>query len=236
MNLVHRYVTVSISLFSALLVAVFSTAAAAYIPTCSELGHTTFVATHPQATDPITFIVTVFRVVPDGDLVLTNITYGPGNDIMMDVVAVPPDATSLFPGYQTDPVTGATIATGTFGPLPVGQYAVTTTFRVYDPVTGFTSPCPGEMNSALIVYAGDGLSPVIEYYNSKLDHYFITQDPVEIAALDAGVFSGWVRTGQSFLAYLPHQGFGTPILRYYGLPSAGWIHTSTLSTPAKLRR
>ncbi len=178
--------------------------------------------------------MTVFRVVPDGDLVLTNITYGPGNDIVMDVVAVPPDATSLFPGYQSDPVTGATIATGTLGPLPVGQYAVTTTFRVYDPVTGFTSPCPGEMISMLVVYAGDGLSPVIEYYNSNLDHYFITQYPVEIAALDAGAFSGWVRTGQSFLAYLPNQGLGTSrSCDTTACRAQGWIHTSTLSTAAK---
>ncbi len=38
----------------------------------------------------------------------------------------------------------------------------------------------------------------IEYFHAGFDHYFSTSIAVEIAALDAGVFSGWARTGQSF--------------------------------------
>jgi hypothetical protein len=99
---------------------------------------------------------------------------------------------------------------------------VTTSVRVYDPANGFTSPCSsGPKTRSLIVYADDGLSSVIEYYYAALDHYFITQFKDEIAALDAGAHPGWVRTGQSFLAYRPGQGVGQPVQRWYGLPGAG---------------
>jgi Repeat of unknown function (DUF5648) len=225
-KLVPRHVRVCVTLLSVFAAALFSTSAGAFIPTCSLLGDTTFAPPRPQANDQLTFNIIVWHVTPPDDLVLTKTTYGPGNAITFDVVATPSEAMGMFPGYQADSVTdngGTTLASGTFGPLPVGQYVSATSFRIYDSAMGFISPCPGVMNATLSVYDGDGLSPVIEYYNSNLDHYFITQSPVEIAALDAGVFSGWVRTGQSFLAYLPNQGFGAsfPVLRYYGLPSAG---------------
>lgn len=42
---------------------------------------------------------------------------------------------------------------------------------------------------------------VVEFYYPPFDHYFITADATEIAALDAGAFPGWVRTGQTFNAY-----------------------------------
>ena len=42
---------------------------------------------------------------------------------------------------------------------------------------------------------------VIEYYHAGFDHYFITSHPDEIAALDAGQFSGWERSQQSFRAW-----------------------------------
>ena len=43
---------------------------------------------------------------------------------------------------------------------------------------------------------------VVEYFNAGFGHYFMSADPDEIAALDAGAFGGaFVRTGQQFLAY-----------------------------------
>ena len=64
---------------------------------------------------------------------------------------------------------------------------------------------------------------VIEYYDSGLDHYFMSADPVEIDALDAGIFDGWARTGYEFLAYSTDSaGPGlSPVCRFYGLPTAG---------------
>jgi len=44
----------------------------------------------------------------------------------------------------------------------------------------------------------------VEYYHQDFNHYFVTALPVEIAALDAGVFAGWARSGQSFQVYPTH--------------------------------
>ena len=41
-------------------------------------------------------------------------------------------------------------------------------------------------------------STAVEYFNSAFGHYFVTSLPAEIAALDAGQFDQWSRTGWSF--------------------------------------
>lgn len=41
-------------------------------------------------------------------------------------------------------------------------------------------------------------STAVEYFHRDYGHYFVTGLPREIAALDAGVFPGWSRTGLSF--------------------------------------
>src|SRR5215470_15893127 len=41
----------------------------------------------------------------------------------------------------------------------------------------------------------------IEYHYPAFDHYFMTALPEEIAALDGGLFPGWVRTGEAFNVY-----------------------------------
>lgn len=68
------------------------------------------------------------------------------------------------------------------------------------------------------------LVDVIEFHHMVFDHYFMSADAAEIAALDTGVFSGWSRTGHSFKAYVTGSSAGGtihPVCRYYGLPSAG---------------
>ena len=45
------------------------------------------------------------------------------------------------------------------------------------------------------------LVQVIEYYDTHLDHYFLSVDPAEINALDTGRIPGWTRTGEQFTAY-----------------------------------
>ncbi len=58
---------------------------------------------------------------------------------------------------------------------------------------------------------------VIEFYNSLLDHYFITADANEAAAIDAGgAGPGWKRTGGEFAA-----GGAVPVCRFYGSISPG---------------
>lgn len=58
---------------------------------------------------------------------------------------------------------------------------------------------------------------VIEYYDSNLDHYFITADANEAAAIDSGgAGSVWSRTGDTFSA-----NGGTSVCRFYGSQSPG---------------
>jgi predicted lipoprotein with Yx(FWY)xxD motif len=54
--------------------------------------------------------------------------------------------------------------------------------------------------------------PVVEFYNTNLDHYFITADTNEAAGIDGGSAGpGWIRTGNSF-----KSGGSTAVCRFYG--------------------
>lgn len=58
---------------------------------------------------------------------------------------------------------------------------------------------------------------VIEFYHSDLDHYFITANPAEAAAIDSGSAGpGWKRTGLDF-----SSGGVTSVCRFYGSVSPG---------------
>jgi hypothetical protein len=53
---------------------------------------------------------------------------------------------------------------------------------------------------------------IVEFYNTNLDHYFITADANEAVGIDGGSAGpGWVRTGNSF-----KSGGSTPVCRFYG--------------------
>jgi hypothetical protein len=64
----------------------------------------------------------------------------------------------------------------------------------------------------------------IEYYWAARDHYFISADPAEIAALDASAPGGWARTGQSFGVYAKRTAGDSPVCRYYIPPLYGDSH------------
>lgn len=85
-----------------------------------------------------------------------------------------------------------------------------------------------------LIYEGSvqtaGLSSVpvlVEYFNAPRKHYFQSIDPIEIAALDAGVFPDWTQTGQRYRVYasrIAPSGNSSPLVpvcRYYGKPSYG---------------
>lgn len=60
-------------------------------------------------------------------------------------------------------------------------------------------------------------SSVLEFYNTNLDHYFITADANEAAQIDKGSAGpGWIRTGNNFLS-----GGNTPVCRFYGSQNPG---------------
>jgi hypothetical protein len=80
------------------------------------------------------------------------------------------------------------------------------------------------------------LQSIVEYHHAGLDHYFMTGDPSEIAALDAGRFQGWSRTGNLFTAYAPYGsgGRGDRVTRFYGRPESGLdSHVYTASSREK---
>lgn len=66
--------------------------------------------------------------------------------------------------------------------------------------------------------------PAVEYYNSTLDHYFITASDIEITALDSGRFTGWKRTGESFETLDSAISGAVPVCRIYLPPGNGDSH------------
>jgi hypothetical protein len=64
----------------------------------------------------------------------------------------------------------------------------------------------------------------VEFFHAVLGHYFVTADANEIAALDAGQFAGWTRTGETFPVFASAgdtEDVTTPVCRYYGRPEKG---------------
>ena len=57
----------------------------------------------------------------------------------------------------------------------------------------------------------DSAPRVVEYYLASRDHYFITADPIEQAAVDSGAAGPFFRTGGMFKA-----GGTTPVCRFFG--------------------
>jgi uncharacterized delta-60 repeat protein len=73
--------------------------------------------------------------------------------------------------------------------------------------------------------AGIRSQSVPEYFNTTLNHYFMTAEQAEAAAIDAGAAGpGWVRTGQGFRAWTVAGGVpagAQPVCRFYGVPGRG---------------
>lgn len=78
-----------------------------------------------------------------------------------------------------------------------------------------------------------GIVDVIEFYNTDLDHYFITASESEAEGIDSGSAGpGWVRTGKSFLAWsLGNTVEANNVCRFYGSVNPGPnSHFYTIST------
>jgi glucose/arabinose dehydrogenase len=62
----------------------------------------------------------------------------------------------------------------------------------------------------------------IEYYNATLQHYFMTAEPAEAAALDDGALNGaWTRTGYAFPVATPGAAGAIDVCRFFGTPGVG---------------
>jgi predicted dienelactone hydrolase len=62
-----------------------------------------------------------------------------------------------------------------------------------------------------------GEADAVEYHRDLTGHYFVTADPGEQAALDAG--GEWLRTGQEFKVFAPDSGLGVPACRFFSTPA-----------------
>src|SRR5262249_45699656 len=73
-------------------------------------------------------------------------------------------------------------------------------------------------------FAAEPTATVVEFYNTRLNHYFITANADEAAMLDVGtVVTGWARTGVEFNAWssaADHPG-SVPVCRFFGTPGVG---------------
>ena len=56
----------------------------------------------------------------------------------------------------------------------------------------------------------------VEYHHAGFDHYFVTVEPGEIAALDSGRFEGWTRTGFTFNTSGAPESSAQPVCRFFG--------------------
>ena len=69
------------------------------------------------------------------------------------------------------------------------------------------------------------IQSVREFVNTRLGHYFITADPAEATAIEAGSAGpGWQRTGSGFRAWTSKAGIppeAVPVCRFYGTPAIG---------------
>jgi hypothetical protein len=138
--------------------------------------------------------------------------------------------TALPPGITPYPQAGvgqtATVQV-LVGPLAPGSYTLLTGLHIVDATGAISDPCgPAAVSKTFTIEQAVGSVEVVtavEFYYAVLDHYFISADPSEIAALDGGVFPGWERTGLTFNVFAPTKsgGVGVPVCRFYGLPSAG---------------
>jgi hypothetical protein len=192
--------------------------------TCTGFGAPTFSPAHPVSTDLVAVRVKSwpepFTIGPATRTTLGQVQVHPGHAIHIDVIVTPHP--EKYPGLRTVQVPYDD-AVGLLGPLAIGDYSVASAIYYEDAQGMITKPCGGPFASVLKVgeeRTPTVRAPVIEFYNAAMDHYFMTQNAAEIAALDNGTHPGWVRTGESFLAFAAGQSDnrGRPVCRYYGVP------------------
>jgi hypothetical protein len=75
-------------------------------------------------------------------------------------------------------------------------------------------------NTTFFRFTGDAPPPpatalAVEFVHAGFGHYFTTADADEIAALDAGAFDGWTRTGESFAVLTRSTGHASPACRFF---------------------
>ena len=112
-------------------------------------------------------------------------------------------------------------------------------FEAVDESSLMVDPNSGQASASAVAPPPPPTTSVIEFYWAAADHYFITGNVDEIAALDSGTFPGWVRTGQSFDAFAAgdlSDPTHSPVCRFYGRPEAGLDSHFYSASPAECQQ
>lgn len=81
----------------------------------------------------------------------------------------------------------------------------------------YASSGSGLFQADLRFAAPTGSRRAIEFHHGGSDHYFVTADADEIAALDDGVIDGWRRTGEGFRVAEALAPGTEPVCRFFGV-------------------
>jgi hypothetical protein len=137
--------------------------------------------------------------------------------------------------FKTDPAYRALFGDVDYVDRPGSAFGFLAFPPLQDPVRELahvqqTGELKSEYLNDYVCIAGvpDDVRTVVEYHNTLLDHYFMTPDPGEQAAIEAGkVGSGWMRTGNDFKAVVTPgclagaEGGFHPVYRFAGVPDIG---------------
>jgi hypothetical protein len=99
--------------------------------------------------------------------------------------------------------------------------SVATSRMTWDCTTGHIRSLEHRGTAASAVTA---TMPLIEFYNTALDHYFVTADPTEIGLLDDGGIAGWTRTGHGLNVWTAASNGANAVCRFYLPPDYGDSH------------
>jgi serine protease len=131
---------------------------------------------------------------------------------------------------NTAPATGAAPAAGmqTYGSVRIPQLAPGTyTLQGWGRTADGAPEKFFERN-----FTVTSATPVVEYYSPSLDHYFMTINADEIAAIDAGRNGDWKRTGYQFKAWMRTQDApanAVPVCRFFASGPRSHFFTASAS-------
>jgi hypothetical protein len=105
----------------------------------------------------------------------------------------------------------------------VGDPVATASIK-WDCTTGVVSELVNSGDAAGLPSQATNALDAVEFYDSRLDHYFISASPAEISDLDSGHTVGWSRTGLAFKVLAGAGADESPVCRFYIPPASGDSH------------
>lgn len=138
-----------------------------------------------------------------------------------DLMLINPDGSYVYDDNSGGGTAARIPASGFLTLAASGKYAIAASSAVPQQTGAYTLTL-----SSNVATPGTGAgTPVVEFYNSNLKHYFMTGDSQEAAGIDSGAAgAGWARTGYSFNAWRTQSeavAGAKSVCRFYGTPGKG---------------